>query len=46
VDLCKCGVGRYKTILYTSQHNGVAKRMRMLMEKVSMLSGIGLGHKF
>jgi hypothetical protein len=41
----KCDIARQKATAYTSQQNGVAKRMNMmLIEKIRcMLSGVGLG---
>ena len=48
-EFCKkCGIARQKTTPYTPEQNGVAERMNnTLMERArSMLSGVGLGHKF
>jgi transposase InsO family protein len=47
-ELCKkCGIARQNNTLYTPQHNGVVERMsRTLKEKVSMLSGVGLGREY
>jgi transposase InsO family protein len=44
----KCGIERKNTTPYTPQHNGVAKRMNMmLMEKARyMFSGARLGQEF